>query len=167
MLNADRQVFDDGIGVYGHVVTFRQLKNLSGDFFAVQEAAVDAFAAEHDVVNDGHDRHKLEVLMDHTDAEIDGVAWGVHFDRAAVDLNLALGGLVKPIDDVHESRLASAVLAQQGEDFALVQSEVYVFVGDDSGEELGDPEDFEFGWGGVGLIGPGGLGSGHALPSVS
>ena len=48
----------------------------------------------------------------------------------------------------HESRLASAVLAQQGEDFALVQSEVYVFVGDDSGEELGDPEDFEFGWGG-------------------
>ena len=82
---------------------------------------------------------QAEVLVDHADAGVDGVAGGVEHHRPAVDLDPALVGPVEPGEDVGQRRLPGAVLAQQGVDLAGRDLEVDRLVGDDAAEEpLGD-----------------------------
>ena len=50
------------------------------------------------------------------------------------DLDLALVRVVEPVEDVHQRRLAGAVLAEQRVHLALAQVEVDVVVGDDARE---------------------------------
>ena len=52
-------------------------------------------------------------------------------------------GLVEPVEDVHQRRLAGAVLAEQRVHLAAAQVEVDVVVRDDSGEVLRDPAQLE------------------------
>ena len=59
--------------------------------------------------------------------------------RLAVDQDLALVRLVEPVEDVHQRRLAGAVLAEQRVHLALAQVEVDAVVRDDAGEPLRDP----------------------------
>ena len=40
--------------------------------------------------------------MDHADSQVNCVAGGVQIDRAAINQNPTLGGLVEPVDDIHE-----------------------------------------------------------------
>ena len=44
--------------------------------------------------------------------------------RLAVEPDLALVGLVQPVEDVHQGRLAGAVLPEQGVDLSTPQLEV-------------------------------------------
>ena len=55
-------------------------------------------------------------------------------DRLALHEDLALVRLVEPVEDVHQRRLAGAVLAEQRVDLALAHVEVDVVVGDDARE---------------------------------
>ena len=81
----------------------------------------------------------LEVLMDHADAQGKGVLGGGDGHRLAIDVDLPLVGEVDAGEHVHQRGLAAAVLAQQGQDLALVQFKVYIFVCDDlAAEPLGD-----------------------------
>ncbi len=59
--------------------------------------------------------------------------------------NLAGVGPVEPVEDVHQRRLAGAVLAEERVHFALAELEVDVVVGDDAGELLRDPAHLEHG----------------------
>ena len=59
--------------------------------------------------------------------------------------DLAGVGLVQPVEDVHQRRLAGAVLAQQRVHLAAREVEVDVVVGDDPRELLGDPAHLENG----------------------
>ena len=63
--------------------------------------------------------------------------------RLAVDEDLALVRLQQPVEDVHQGRLAGAVLAEQGVDLARLDGEVDVVVGDQVAEALGDAAQFE------------------------
>ena len=54
-------------------------------------------------------------------------------------------GPVEAGEDVHQRRLAGAVLAEQRVHLALAQVEVDVVVGDDPGEALGDAAQLEDG----------------------
>ena len=167
LLYAHWQIFDDRVGVNGHVVAVGQFLDLGGDALAIEKAAVNAFAAQHDIVDNAHYGHELEMLMDHADAQIDGIAGGVQFDGAAIDKYLTLGGLIQPVDDIHKGRFAGAVFPQESEDLALVQGKVYLFIGDDTGEELGDPLGLEFRGTSIAAGVRGRLRLGHSLPSVS
>ena len=64
-------------------------------------------------------------------------------DRLAVDEDLALVRLQQPVQDVHQRRLAGAVLAEQGVDLAWLDGQVDVVVGDQVTEALGDAAQFE------------------------
>ena len=59
--------------------------------------------------------------------------------------DLALVGVVEAVDDVHQRRLAGAVLAEQRVHLALAQVEVDAVVRDDAGEALRDPAKLENG----------------------
>ena len=69
------------------------------------------------------------MLVDHPDAGAHRVAGAGEGDRLAVDQDLALVGLVEPVEHVHQRALAGAVLAQQGVDLAGLDDEVDRVVG--------------------------------------
>ena len=76
---------------------------------------------------------------------VDRVLRRLERDGLAVHQDLALVGLVEPVEDVHQGRLAGAVLAEQGVHLARPQVEVDVVVGDDSRKALRDPAKLEDG----------------------
>ena len=100
---------------------------------------------EHDVLGDRHHRDQHEVLVHHADAVLDRRLGRAELGRLAVDPDLALVRLVEAVDDVHQRRLAGAVLAEQRVHLALAQVEVDAVVRDDAGEALRDPTKLENG----------------------
>ncbi len=78
------------------------------------------------------------MLVHHADAGRDGVGGTPEVHGLAVEEDLALVGPVQPEQDVHERRLAGAVLPEQGVDLSALDGEVHVLVGDDAREPLGD-----------------------------
>ena len=112
-----------------------------GEVEAVEAAG--RLDAEHDVLGDREHRHQHEVLVHHADAGPDRVARALEPHRLAVDEDLALVGPVEPAEDVHQRRLAGAVLAEQAEDFAGADGQVDRVVGDDVAEPLGDAAKFD------------------------
>ena len=101
--------------------------------------------AEEDVLGDGQHRDEHEVLVDHADAAGDRVGGSGDLDRLAVEQDLALVRRRQPVEDVHQRRLAGAVLAEQGVDLARPDVEVDVVVGDDARIALGDAAHLERG----------------------
>jgi hypothetical protein len=93
------------------------------------------------------------VLVHHADAGGDRVARVGEADRSAVDLD---GPLVRPlhaVQDLHQRRLAGAVLPHDRVHLAGAHGEVDVAVGDHAGEPLRDPLEADDGLG-------------HAAPST-
>ena len=74
------------------------------------------------------------MLVHHPDAGVDRGARRAELHRLARDHDLALVRVVEPVEDVHQGRLAGAVLAEQRVDLALAEVEVDVVVGDDARE---------------------------------
>ena len=101
-------------------------------------------AAQGHVFRDGEDRDQHEVLVHHADAGGHGVAGSAEGDRFVVDQDLALGGLVQPVEDVHQRGLASAVLAEQTVNLPGLNNHVNVVVGYQGAEAFGDPLEFKF-----------------------
>src|SRR4029077_17206292 len=84
-------------------------------FLAIEEAAADGgLLAEDDVLGDAQDRNEHEMLVDHADPAMDRIRRSGQSDLGAVDKDLALVRAREPVEDVHEGRLAGAVLAEQG-----------------------------------------------------
>ncbi len=87
--------------------------------------------------------HEHEVLVDHADAAVDGVRWAGDLDGLPVEQDLARVRRGQAVEDVHERRLAGAVLAEQGVDLAGPHVEVDAVVGDDARVALGDAAHLE------------------------
>ena len=71
----------------------------------------------------------------------------------AVDADLAVVGLLHAVEDLHQRRLAGAVLPDEGVDGARADGEVDVVVGDDAREALADARQDDLG--GVDVLGRG------------
>ena len=139
LLHADRQVLDDGVGVDVEAEPLGDLLDpLAGRVEVEGAGEAGGLVAEHDVLGDGEDRHQHEVLVDHADAGRDRVAGSGEVLDLAVEHDLALVGLVEAVEDVHQRRLAGAVLAEQAVDLAGLDRQGDVVVGDDVAEALGD-----------------------------
>lgn len=103
--------------------------------------------AEDDVLEDREVVGRLEVLEDHADAGGDGVGRGVQVDDPTVDADGPLVRALDAVEDLHQRRLAGAVLTDDRVDRATRDREPDVLVGDDSGEPLGDPFELNGGMG--------------------
>ncbi len=145
LLRAHTEVFDLGVGVHGEPEPLRQLAGPAGRRLVVQQRPVGRLGAQHQVLGHAHDRDEHEVLVDHPDAQVDRPPRGFDLHRLAVEQDLALVGLVEPVEDVHQRRLARAVLTQQRVDLPALQLEVDRIVRDQRAEALGDPAQLEGG----------------------
>ena len=83
-------------------------------------------------------RHQLEVLVDHADAESEGVGGVADVHRLAIDFDRTLVRRVGAEEYVHEAGFAGAVLAEEAKNIACVEGEVDAVAGSDGPEALRD-----------------------------
>jgi hypothetical protein len=137
LLLADRDVLDLRVRVHSQPVALGQFLDPAGALAHVEHPAAAAWLlAEHDVLGHGHHRDEHEVLVHHADAQLDRSRRRVDLDRLAVNADLPLVRVVKPVEDRHQRGLAGAVLPQQGVDLAAAEVEVDPVVRDDRAEPL-------------------------------
>lgn len=131
----DTEVLHQDVRAHPEAVGVRDLLDLRPGPAA---DAVQLLAAEDDVLEDGEVVGEHEVLVHHADAAGDGVARVVEGDPLAVDGDGALVRLLHAVEDLHQRRLAGAVLAHEGVHRATANRDVDVVVGHDAWESLGD-----------------------------
>ena len=85
------------------------------------------------------------MLVHHADAGIERCARVAGRQRLAEDLDRSLVGDIVAEEDVHQRRLAGAVLAKQRDDLAARELEGDRIVGDQRAEALGDAGEAEDG----------------------
>ena len=115
-----------------------------------QEAAAGVGGRHENVLGNGHVRAQGDFLVHEADAHLLGFRRRGNADRLAVEDDLAAVGLKNAVDDVHQGRLASAILAGQGVDLAAPQLEVDAAKGLDGAEGFcnpGNPQDHIVGHG--------------------
>ena len=132
------EVLDQRVRVDVEAVGVGDLLDARPGCAEVEEAALGRLAAEDDVLEHREVVGEHEVLVDHADAGGDGVARRVEAHLLAVDGDRALVGSLHAVEDVHQRRLAGAVLAHDGVHLAAPYGDVDVAVGDDAREALGD-----------------------------
>ena len=86
------------------------------------------------------------MLVHHADAARDRISGGGEGNLLPLEVDLAGVRVVQPVEDVHQRRLAGAVLAEQGVYLTAQQLEVNVVVREHAGELLGDAVQLEDGW---------------------
>jgi hypothetical protein len=139
LLLADPDVLDPGVGVERGAEPAGQLPHPALGLAQVEAAAaLVRLGPEHDVLGHGEVVDQHEMLVDHADAQLDGLAGRVDLLGLAPDQDLALVGLLQPVQHLHQGRLAGPVLADQGVDRALGHLQVDLVVGDHPGVAAGD-----------------------------
>ncbi len=137
LLLALRQLPDLGLEVDLEAVAVADLGDLVSGPLQVGNAARFGMAQD-DVLEDRVSGDQLAVLVNHADAEVNGVQGRVEGHLLPVNVDLAFVGLEQPEQDLHQGGLAGAVLTQDGVDLTGSDLKVDVVIGDDPGESLGD-----------------------------
>ena len=113
--------------------------------------------AQRDVFEHGQRFKQREMLEHHANAELAGSLGAGDDHRGAVPAQFARIGLHDAVDHLDQRGLAGAVFTQQGMDFAGLDRERDIVVGQHPGKTLGDASQFEAEW----------IVSVHALPPVT
>ena len=108
--------------------------------FVQHEADILArLAPDEHVLRHGEVRHQVEFLMDHADAQVLRGAWIVDFDFFALVEDATGIFAVDARQHFHQRGFASAVLTDQGVNFARTQLKLALAKGMHAGEGLFDP----------------------------
>ena len=127
LLLADAHLIDLRGQVQGKAVFFADGPDLAADLFQVE--LFPGFHAQGDVFQRGEDIHQLEVLVNHADAQAQGIPGGADIHRFIPHIDLALIGVIDAGDHVHQGGLARPVLSQKGKDLAAADFKGHVMVG--------------------------------------
>jgi hypothetical protein len=84
------------------------------------------FLAEKDVLAHGKVRNGGRLLMDHCNALVEGVVGRAEVDNFPVEKESASVGYINAAKDLHQSRLAGAMVSEQGVDRTCLYFEVNV-----------------------------------------
>ena len=106
-------------------ILFAHFPNASVDFF---EIILLSAHAENDILSGGKYVHQLEMLMNHTDLIAKSVFGRTNGNFFSVDINPALVGIINSRDHVHERCFSRSVLAEDGQNFALSDVHIHVFI---------------------------------------
>jgi len=144
LLLADLQRLDQVVGVDGQSIRIADLAQVPLGGVEVEDpAALGGLGPEDHVLEHRHLVGQHEVLVHHADARGDRIGRRGELDLLAVDLHDALVGRLHAVEDLHERRLAGAVLAADRVDLARFDGEVDVVVGDHAGEAFRDADQFD------------------------
>src|SRR6266508_6822382 len=145
LLNSYGKLLDYGVGRDVESEPLADLLHVSPGRAAIQKADPPAggLHSEHDVLGHREHRNQHEVLVDHPQACRNGVPRAWEFHGLLIDEDLALVGVIQPVQDVHESGLPGAILAEERVDLAGLHREIDVIIGDHAGEDLRDPPQLE------------------------
>ncbi len=138
LLLAHREVLDAGRGIDRQLQLFREGADARLGGLQVEGEGGAGLDPQDDVLGHRHRLDQHEVLVDHADAEGDGVVGARDAAHLAVDQHVARVGRVEAVGDAHGGRLAGAVLADEGVDGARLDLEVDAVVRQDAAEALGD-----------------------------
>ena len=136
LAGAHAELLDQPVGLDAEAVGVGDALDLGA---GVAADSVQLLGAEDDVLEDGEVVGEHEVLEHHADAGLDRVRRGVQGDLVAVDLDRARVRRLHAVEDLHQRRLAGAVLPHDRVDGAAPDVDVDVVVGDHAGEPLADP----------------------------
>ncbi len=139
LLGVDRQVADALARVDVEAQPLGRLGHPLLDVLAAQLEVEGGLGAEDDALGDGEVLHEHEVLVDHPDAALQRILRSGEGDDRVVELDLARVGADHPEQDVHQRRLACAVLAEERMHFARSKIEGDVVVRDRLRVGLRDP----------------------------
>ena len=138
------------IDALGRIDVEAQLRGLVADValylaqpFAVALEADRRRRGEQDVLRHGERPHQLEMLVNHADALPGRIARPGEAHRVVVHQQLPGFGRIEPGRDVHERRLARAVLPQQRMHLAPARGEVGVGQRGEAVEGLADAGEFQ------------------------
>ena len=135
LLKPDADIPHGGGGVDLKAVFLHKAARFAFGLGVVEEHAEPArLAAEDDVLRDGERRDEHEVLVHHADAALDGRLRAEVLDALAFDVDLAVGGRVDAVEDVHKRGFARAVFADEREHLALFYFKRHVVVCEHAGE---------------------------------
>ena len=140
LLLAEAQIADLRARVQRLVEALQQLRwpaRAARDWSTMTPLA-QALARHEHVVGDAEVGEEAELLVDDRDAAVDGVAGALEHHGLAVELECAGGRRLDPGEDLHERRLARAVLAEQRGDAAGDDLEVDAAQGVRGAEHLVD-----------------------------
>ena len=112
-------------------------QELLGLVVQLAQPVEELLVAEIDVLGDRHRRHQHGFLKHHGDAERQSLRRRREHERLTVEQHLAGGELVHAGERLGQRRLAGAVFADDGVDFAVLQREVDILDGGDAAEFLG------------------------------
>ena len=140
LLLADGHLIDLAVQVQFKTVLVQQLLDVSLDGLQIQSEL--ARQTEDDVFRRSQHIHQLEMLMNHTDAQIKGVFGRADDHFPALDVDMARIREVNAGQHVHQGRFARAVFAQHRKDFALADGHGDILIGDDGTKALGNAAQF-------------------------
>ena len=144
LLHADREILDVRVGVDVQAVALGEFPDVPAGLPPVEQAEPPgALQPEGDILGHREDRDQHEMLVHHADPGGDRVLGRPDGHGLAVEPYLALVRLHQPVEDVHQRRLAGAVLAEQGADLAGLDGQVDVVIGHEAAEPLGDAAQFQ------------------------
>ena len=144
LLLADGEPLDGALDIDRKAEALGERLHRLGGALAIQLQPGARLDAEHDVLGDREGGNEREMLEHHPDARRDGGARRMKDDRLAVEEDLSGIGLLDAEQDLHQRRLAGAVLADHGVDRAGRDGKIDVLVGVNAARiGLVDPAGFE------------------------
>ena len=105
----------------------------------IQAGSPGYFCTQHDIFRNGKSRHQHKMLMDHSNAEVDGIVWIPKNGLVSVHINFTVIRAVQAANNIHQSGFTRPVLTQQNMDFAMAQVEINLAVGRQISEILCNP----------------------------
>ena len=125
MLLANAEVADGNVWLEVEVQQLEDFLRAAVEIRRLNDAGADRLASEVNILCNRKLRNQRELLMDDCDSGIFGWTHAREALDLSVDENLAVVSSVRinPADDVHQRRLAGAVLADQRVNLAGVQIE--------------------------------------------
>jgi hypothetical protein len=121
-----------------HAHPFQDRARLLLQFGAAHKEQRPRLAADKDVLHHRQIRHQVQFLIDDGNADLLGVVWVVDVQRLAAEKEFAAVHRVDAGEDLHQRRLAGAVLADQPENLAGGDMETHIFQRLHTGEGLAD-----------------------------
>ena len=140
LLDADRELLDDGVRIDLEVVLGGDVPHVLAGLADVEDAARPSVGSTPSTTFSATVKTGTSMKCWWTMPMPAAMAspGPVKCYDLAVDEDLAFGGRVEAVDDVHEGGLACTVLTEQAEDLTGPNGEVDVVVGEHTGESLGD-----------------------------